>query len=622
MKFAYLILFFQIYNILCNDLLNTSFINNGNNSIDNAIYIIKTRYEDLNLELSNFDYLTMKSESKNRKANFYIKKEQDENANISYFSIEYKPLEKYISIENKDIAKLKVDSFDDKLSLWNIIPKINSDYQLVYYVQNKFNQKFWEFNSTSETNNLILSSNTNINNLNINNEFQFIRLYKESDKHVSKILKDEPIDVLITYVDLSDPNYVSKVPRIKKDHDNKELKYSLRSILKNIPWVRKIFILMPNEKVSFLKPIEEINEKIVYVKDSDYLGFDSASSPTLQFNLFKMRKFNLSENFILMDDDNFIAEPLEKSDFFYEENGKVYPCLITSEFNEMNKQNLENNLSKYLSKYDGKIAHSTSNFLVQQSRSLLLMYDIFGDDNQRNGKKLIEPTFTHNATPLKLSDIEEIYGYVIKYYNFAKETLEALSRSVNSLQMQTTYTAYVKNKYDRKVSCVSSAFYDITQFNMVYRNKKKLFVINTGLRNYPSSIFTRETQLMKDLFPKKTKYELEDDNSNSIFNFFKSKKNKNIIIKNYNYTNNSTSTKSSSYSNKTKKFFLIILLLIFIVIGFLYRKEFSIKTKIYKFLNYLGSIILFRRPASRGYRNIKKKNNKKHNNIIYKRRNI
>ena len=622
MKFAYLIFFFQIYNILCNDLLNTSFINNGNNSIDNAIYIIKTRDEDLNLELSNFDYLTMKSESKNRKANFYIKKEQDENANISYFSIEYKPLEKYISIENKDIAKLKVDSFDDKLSLWNIIPKINSDYQLVYYVQNKFNQKFWEFNSTSETNNLILSSNTNINNLNINNEFQFIRLYKESDKHVSKILKDEPIDVLITYVDLSDPNYVSKVPRIKKDHDNKELKYSLRSILKNIPWVRKIFILMPNEKVSFLKPIEEINEKIVYVKDSDYLGFDSASSPTLQFNLFKMRKFNLSENFILMDDDNFIAEPLEKSDFFYEENGKVYPCLITSEFNEMNKQNLENNLSKYLSKYDGKIAHSTSNFLVQQSRSLLLMYDIFGDDNQRNGKKLIEPTFTHNATPLKLSDIEEIYGYVIKYYNFAKETLEALSRSVNSLQMQTTYTAYVKNKYDRKVSCVSSAFYDITQFNMVYRNKKKLFVINTGLRNYPSSIFTRETQLMKDLFPKKTKYELEDDNSNSIFNFFKSKKNKNIIIKNYNYTNNSTSTKSSSYSNKTKKFFLIIFLLIFIVIGFLYRKEFSIKTKIYKFLNYLGSIILFRRPAFRGYRNIKKKNNKKHNNIIYKRRNI
>ena len=62
-----------------------------------------------------------------------------------------------------------------------------------------------------------------------------------------------------------------------------------------------------------------------------------------------MRKFNLSENFILMDDDNFIAQPSEKHDFFYEENWKVYPCLITSDYNEMNEENLENNLVRYFS---------------------------------------------------------------------------------------------------------------------------------------------------------------------------------------------------------------------------------------------------------------------------------
>ena len=32
---------------------------------------------------------------------------------------------------------------------------------------------------------------------------------------------------------------------------------------------------MPNEKVSFLKPINEINDKIVYIKDKDLLGFAS-----------------------------------------------------------------------------------------------------------------------------------------------------------------------------------------------------------------------------------------------------------------------------------------------------------------------------------------------------------
>ena len=135
------------------------------------------------------------------------------------------------------------------------------------------------------------------------------------------------------------------------------------------------------------------------------------------------------------------------------------------------------------------------------------MYDIFGDDDKRYGKKLIEPSFTHNATPLKLSDIEELYNYINKYYIFANETLKALSRSVHSLQMQTTYTAYVKNQYDRKVSKVSSAFYDLAQVNLIQKNNKKLFVINTGLSNYRPELFKKERMILNGLFPYKTKYE-------------------------------------------------------------------------------------------------------------------
>ena len=56
---------------------------------------------------------------------------------------------------------------------------------------------------------------------------------------------------------------------------------------------------MPNERVKFFKPSEEIKEKIVYVKDKDILGFDSASIYEFHYNLFKMKKFGLSENFIL-----------------------------------------------------------------------------------------------------------------------------------------------------------------------------------------------------------------------------------------------------------------------------------------------------------------------------------
>ena len=81
---------------------------------------------------------------------------------------------------------------------------------------------------------------------------------------------------------------------------------------------------MPNEKLKYFKSPEEIKDKIIYVKDKDLLGFDTASSNLFRFNLFKMKKFGLSENFILMDDDYFIAQPLNKSNFFYEEDVKFY----------------------------------------------------------------------------------------------------------------------------------------------------------------------------------------------------------------------------------------------------------------------------------------------------------
>ena len=69
------------------------------------------------------------------------------------------------------------------------------------------------------------------------------------------------------YIDLRDKSLKRKgIKQIYKDFDNEELRYSIRSILENIPWIRKIFILMPNEKVRYFKPANIIKEKIVYIK--------------------------------------------------------------------------------------------------------------------------------------------------------------------------------------------------------------------------------------------------------------------------------------------------------------------------------------------------------------------
>ena len=444
-----------------------------------------------------------------------MEKYADENSNVTedYFYIKFcSQSSEVISVSSYNDKKIR-NSFlsnNDK-ELWKIIPKIKENNKLIYYVQNKDNNKFWELDNKS----IKLSETTESLNLTIENEFLFIEMYKEVKKKESKLLENEPIDVLIKFIDLSDRSLNrTGIHQIAKDQDHQELRYSVRSILKNIPWIRKIFILMPNEKVRYFKEPDEIKEKIVYVKDKDLLGFDSASIYTFHFNLHKIKKFGISENFILMDDDYFIGGELNKNDFFYEENGTILPALVTSDYYEINKEELKLRMKIYLNKINSNNPHSDIGFYIYQINSLLALFDIFGDDDIRNGKTMIEPSFTHNAIPVKLSDLEEIHNVVKGHYKYSKELLFGKERQKTDLQFHTFYMAYTKNKYDRKVSKISSSFFDLTQSRIVSMNKKKLFVINTGSKNYSPFYFKNEVQILKSLFPDKTKYELDNANDN------------------------------------------------------------------------------------------------------------
>ena len=207
----------------------------------------------------------------------------------------------------------------DKL-LWKII-KINEN---DYLIQNLYNKKYIEsYGYKLICSNDIFDNNKNINiNSKIyqNFSFKFLKLGEESIliKKYLNIINKEPIDLVIKYIDLTDKELNREgIKQIFKDYDNEELRYSLRSILEYLPWIRRIFLIMPNKKVRFLKEIEEIKEKIIYIKDRDLLGYESANIYAFTFNLYKLEKFGISKNFILMEDDFFIGKSLKKYDFFF-----------------------------------------------------------------------------------------------------------------------------------------------------------------------------------------------------------------------------------------------------------------------------------------------------------------
>ena len=302
--------------------------------------------------------------------------------------------------------------------------------------------------------------------------FSLIKIYEELNhnekdlelKLLVKWIEKEQIDLIIKYIDLRDPDLKREgIPQIKKDEDNQELKYSIRSILKNIPWIRKIFIILPNKKVRYFKDYELIKDKIVYINDKDFLGFDSSNVYTFHFNFWKLKKFNVSENIISMDDDFFIGKPLKKSDFFYVENGKVIPAIITNSFKEETKDNLIIKLKNL--KIKAKQANEKQNDKVYYytiSNTILFILRLL------NKEKLIVPKYTHNAFPCNLNDIKKMYDVVYKS-EFKSSTLDSIHRGIETLQFQTFYNTYKFNKiYNIKVNQIPCAYIDHN--NAIYSN--------------------------------------------------------------------------------------------------------------------------------------------------------
>lgn len=335
-------------------------------------------------------------------------------------------------------------------------------------------------------------------------KFYLLKIYSEvekDDEHDLELIEKEPIDVLVKYIDLSDPKLKREgIKQINKDQQNDELRYSLRSILQNIPWVRKIFILMPNENVKFLKSPELISDKIVFVKDKDLLGYDSANSHAFQFRYWKMKEYGMSDNFIAMDDDCFIGKPLNKSDFFYVQNDTVVPAIIATNYQVHTKKTFLREYNTAKKNLETSRAHSSNNFMY----SVYNTYSFFIDEFK---SPIIVPYFTHNAIPVNVKDLKEIYDLVSKS-KYKNGTLDSLYRDIETIQFQTAVMVYTFNGYLRKVNLIKYSYIDAEQ-TIKGNYNAALFCINTGgNKDYSDISFKEEKIAMNKLFPYPTPYEI------------------------------------------------------------------------------------------------------------------
>jgi hypothetical protein len=219
-----------------------------------------------------------------------------------------------------------------------------------------------------------------------------------------------------------------------------------------------------------------------------------------------MKKFGISDNIIIMDDDCFIGTTLQKSDFFHVDHGKVVPSIITSNFIKLDKKQIELNCDEYREKAKNSVEEQNDDiFNYSKFLTFLFVLNIFNISYHDN---TYIPKFTHNAIPINLKDAKEIYDFVYKS-KYRNTTLDSLYRHYEYLQFQIFVLSYTFIKYNRKVKNIPYKFVKInTSISSNY--KISLFCINKGPGNYSFLKLQEAKILMEYLFPKPTPYEIID----------------------------------------------------------------------------------------------------------------
>lgn len=140
--------------------------------------------------------------------------------------------------------------------------------------------------------------------------------------------KDFDIDLVYLWVDGNDPKWIAKHNALtgNKDndgnckgrfYDNDELKFSLRSVEKYAPWIRRIFIVTDDQVPEWL---DTSNSKIQIIDHKQIIpeeGLPCFNSRIIEHCLYKIP--GLADRFIYANDDMLFNREVTPSTFFTED---------------------------------------------------------------------------------------------------------------------------------------------------------------------------------------------------------------------------------------------------------------------------------------------------------------
>lgn len=135
-----------------------------------------------------------------------------------------------------------------------------------------------------------------------------------------------PIDIVVPWVDGSDPNWNRERKRWNAINENKGdnreirfrdfdlMRYWFRGVDKFLPWIHRVYFVTWGHRPDWLN---NNCRKLRIIKHEDYIPEEylpTFSSHTIELNLHRIH--GLSEHFIYSNDDTFVLRPMSSKKFF------------------------------------------------------------------------------------------------------------------------------------------------------------------------------------------------------------------------------------------------------------------------------------------------------------------
>lgn len=312
------------------------------------------------------------------------------------------------------------------------------------------------------------------------------------------------IDLVYLWVDGNDPEHRKSreywqkqlgVPESESNNEHKyvdheELRYSLRSAMKNAPWIRKIFIVTNGQIPKWLDlsktdKIEIINQNQIMPQDA----LPTFNSGAIEFCIHNIP--DLTEHFLLANDDCFFNRPV-LPDFFFEKDGKPIVRL----------QKMK--ISRY--KIQNYIYHRT----IKRSNDLIF--------NIPNSKSWLIPQHNIDAYSKSLyKECIETFPNEFKNVIYSKFRSEGIQRVIFSLYLLKNNKGKLKHIHRHRFYKHEDSLYieisGLSMLGQIIKNTPYLICLNDSCRVKDKHLANYKT-FLEYLFPEKQNFEKNDYISN------------------------------------------------------------------------------------------------------------